>query len=71
MNWYEPGASGIVPAGGRFIMITSRYGLADARDAGWQVCGPTVPVPWWAVSQYLAAMFSRRPNDGWFRVGRY
>ena len=52
-------------------MIPSRYGLADARDAGWQVCGPTVPVPWWAVSQYLAAMFSRRPNDGWFRVGRY
>ncbi len=23
------------------------------------------------MSQYFAALFSRRPNDGWFRVGRY
>ncbi len=23
------------------------------------------------MSQYFAAMFRRRPNDGWFRVGRY
>ena len=23
------------------------------------------------MSQYLAALFRRRPNEGWFRVGRY
>src|SRR5882762_1250623 len=26
LNWYEPGASGIVPAEGRWIMLRSSYG---------------------------------------------
>jgi len=30
-----------------------------------------VRVPWGLMSQYFAAMFRRRPNDGWFHVGRY
>jgi hypothetical protein len=28
-------------------------------------------VPWSPMSDYLQAMFRRRPNDGWFRAGKY
>lgn len=28
-------------------------------------------VPWSAMSDYFQAMFRRRPNDGWFRAGKY
>ena len=28
-------------------------------------------VPWSPMSDYMQAMFRRRPNDGWFRAGKY
>ena len=58
MNWYEPGASGIVPAGGRFTILCSDYGgrgryRGDVAD------------------RFSFSKPDRRgPHDPWFRVGQ-
>ena len=58
LNWYEPGASGIVPAGGRLIItVEDTDGLSRVTVAA--MAGRfSISVPG-----------HRGPNDPWFRIG--
>jgi membrane associated rhomboid family serine protease len=65
LNWYEPGASGIVPAGGRFII-----GDQDT-DGPMQIRSECKPIPWRAMAgRFSISVPGRRgPSDPWFRIG--
>jgi len=60
LNWYDPGESGIVPAGGRVTI-----GSEDTTGHG---VPPSVA---WLVmpGRYQFSLPERRQRDGWFRIG--
>src|SRR5262245_33441806 len=69
LNWYEPGQSGIVPAGGRATIDRRlRPGCRNVRVSGCRApAGGRVP----GVSGRFSLSFPGRrgQDDPWFRIG--